>query len=112
MRSNSHRSSGQDRYCHEKKAMKPTAPGRRLLASLIAASLVPAAAIAQHKDEVNNPVEQQKINVRDTAPWRAKLDYIMREVDGPYITVTKKTSITKVENLPTVIANNLRSLYS
>ena len=36
----------------------------------------------------------------------------MREVDGPYITVTKKTSITKVENMPTVIDNNLRSLFS
>ena len=92
--------------------MMQTFPSRRLLASLIAASLLPAAAFAQQKDDAKNTVELQKINVRETAPWRAKLDYIMREVDGPYITVTKKTSITKVENMPTVIDNNLRSLFS
>lgn len=41
-----------------------------------------------------------------------KLQHIMREVDGPLITVTKKTSITKVENIPTVIDNNLRDLFA
>ena len=56
-----------------------------------------------------------KIDVRarhsreDTWP---KLQHIMREVDGPLITVTKKTSITKVDNIPTVIDNNLRDLFA
>jgi Fe(3+) dicitrate transport protein len=43
---------------------------------------------------------------------RPKLQHIMREVDGPLITVTKKTSITKVENIPTVVDNNMRELFA
>jgi Fe(3+) dicitrate transport protein len=43
--------------------------------------------------------------------WRkylkAKLQYQMPEVDGPKITVTKKTTVTHLENQPTVIGNNL-----
>ncbi|RDS80747.1 hypothetical protein DWU98_12365 [Dyella monticola] len=43
--------------------------------------------------------------------WRkyqkAKLMYQMPEVDGPKITVTKKTTVTHLDNQPTVIGNNL-----
>jgi Fe(3+) dicitrate transport protein len=46
----------------------------------------------------------------DDAP--EKLDHIMPEVDGAKITVTKKTSITKLDQLPTVVDNNLRALFS
>ncbi len=42
---------------------------------------------------------------------RPKLDHIMKEVDGAEITVTKKTSITKLDNIPTVVDNNLRELF-
>ena len=41
-----------------------------------------------------------------------KLDHIMPEVDGTKITVTKKTSITKLDLLPTVVADNQRALFS
>jgi Fe(3+) dicitrate transport protein len=41
-----------------------------------------------------------------------KLDHIMPEVDGTKITVTKKTSITKLDLLPTIIDNNQRGLFS
>ncbi len=41
-----------------------------------------------------------------------KLDHIMPEVDGAKITVTKKTSITKLDLLPTIVANNQRELFS
>jgi Fe(3+) dicitrate transport protein len=41
-----------------------------------------------------------------------KLDHIMREVDGAKITVTKKTSVTKLDLLPTIVANNQRELFS
>ena len=57
----------------------------------------------------------EQVNVRgnhvqdDTRP---KLQHIMREVDGPLVTVTKKTSITKLDNIPTVEDNNLRNLFA
>jgi Fe(3+) dicitrate transport protein len=41
-----------------------------------------------------------------------KLDHIMPEVDGTKITVTKKTSVTKLDLLPTIVANNERALFS
>jgi Fe(3+) dicitrate transport protein len=41
-----------------------------------------------------------------------KLDHIMPEVDGTKITVTKKTSITRIDLLPTIIENNQRALFS
>ena len=41
-----------------------------------------------------------------------KLQHIMREVDGAQITVTKKTSITKVDNIPSVPDNTLRNLFA
>ena len=41
-----------------------------------------------------------------------KLDHIMPEVDGTKITVTKKTSITKLDLLPTIVADNQRALLS
>ena len=43
---------------------------------------------------------------------RPKLEHILREVDGPLITVTKKTSITKLDNIPTVVDNHLRELFA
>ncbi len=36
----------------------------------------------------------------------------MKEVDGPLITVTKKTTITKLDDIPTVVDNNLRDLFA
>jgi len=41
-----------------------------------------------------------------------KLDHIMPEVDGTKITVTKKTSITKLDLLPTIVDGNQRELFS
>src|SRR6187551_604141 len=40
-----------------------------------------------------------------------KLDHIMPEVDGAKITVTKKTSVTKLDQLPTIVDNNQRALF-
>jgi len=56
-----------------------------------------------------------QVTVKDKAvhdDTRPKLDHIMKEVDGPQITVTKKTSITKLDNIPTVVDNNLRDLFA
>lgn len=41
-----------------------------------------------------------------------KLDHIMPEVDGTKITVTKKTSVTKLDLVPTITGNNQRELFS
>jgi Fe(3+) dicitrate transport protein len=46
----------------------------------------------------------------DDAP--EKLDHIMPEVDGAKITVTKKTSVTKLDQLPTIVDSNQRALFS
>jgi Fe(3+) dicitrate transport protein len=54
-------------------------------------------------------VQVRERNQDDTRP---KLQHIMKEVDGPLITVTKKTSITKLDNIPTVTDNNLRDLFA
>jgi Fe(3+) dicitrate transport protein len=47
---------------------------------------------------------------RDDTP--AKLEHIMPEVAGATITVTKKTTVTKLENQPTVVDNNLQQLFA
>ncbi|MEO7064478.1 MAG: TonB-dependent receptor [Dokdonella sp.] len=87
-----------------------------LLALAIANSLA-ASAQAQNVPEPTDdtpPNALPKINVRarNSDDTRPKLQHIMREVDGPLITVTKKTSITKVDNIPTVANNNLRELFA
>ena len=41
-----------------------------------------------------------------------KLDHIMPEVDGTKITVTKKTSVTKLDLVPTIADNNQRELFA
>lgn len=42
----------------------------------------------------------------------AKLDHIMPEVAGTQITVTKKTTVTKLDQQPTIIDNNQRQLFN
>lgn len=56
------------------------------------------------------PIHVQGHGLQDDT--RPKLKHIMREVDGPLITVTKKTSITRVEDIPTVVDNNMRALFA
>jgi Fe(3+) dicitrate transport protein len=58
--------------------------------------------------------ELPKIEVREhrSDDTRPKLQHIMKEVDGPLITVTKKTSITRLDSIPTVVDNNLRALFA
>jgi Fe(3+) dicitrate transport protein len=90
------------------------APG--VLALAIANCLAPSVhAQDTQPSSASMPAELPKVDVRargsqdDTRP---KLQHIMREVDGPLITVTKKTSITKLDTIPTVIDNNLRDLFA
>jgi Fe(3+) dicitrate transport protein len=75
----------------------------------IACPFAPAA-LAQDVSQTLEPVKVEEKRTQDD--WRPKLEHIMKEVDGPLITVTKKTSITKLDNIPTVIDNNLRDLFA
>eukprot|EP01037_Dinobryon_pediforme_P019399 gene19399-19814_t len=42
---------------------------------------------------------------------RAKLEHIMREVDGPRVTVTKKSSVSITDQQPAVADDDLRALF-
>ena len=70
---------------------------------------------AQDPDPQAARTELPKVEVRERRTQddtRPKLQHIMREVDGPLITVTKKTSVTKLDAVPTVVDNNLRNLFA
>ncbi len=56
-----------------------------------------------------SPVEVPGRRTDDTPP---KLDHIMREVSGTQITVTKRTTVTKLDLQPTIADNNLQQLFS
>ncbi len=44
--------------------------------------------------------------------WKAKLNHIMSEVSGTEITVTKKATVIKLDQQPTVVNNNLQQLFT
>src|SRR5690242_18627014 len=81
--------------------------GRALI--FAAAGLVCAApafaADAPAKDEPGILVIGER---KGSAP--EKLDHILPEVDGTKITVTKKTTVTKLDLVPTIVDNNQREL--
>ena len=90
-----------------------TVKNSHLLPAAAAASLVLAVNVSAVAQETSQTLEQ--VNVKDRAShddWRPKLEHIMKEVDGPVITVTKKTSITKLDKIPTVVDNNLSDLFA
>jgi len=96
--------------------MKPIAIVPGVLALAIA-NCLGVRAYAQDAAPVDQkkPAELPKVEVRDRRSQddtRPKLQHIMKEVDGPLITVTKKTSITKLDNVPTIVDNNLRELFA
>ncbi|MFL6785081.1 MAG: TonB-dependent receptor plug domain-containing protein, partial [Sphingomicrobium sp.] len=78
----------------------------------LAALAASACAAAGHGAEA--PAREPSIVVigerRDNRP--EKLDHIMPEVDGTKITVTKKTSVTKLDLVPTIQDNNQRQLFA
>lgn len=87
----------------------PMTPRPAALAFAVAAAFA-APAFAQETLQ-----QLEKVEVKERAPQddaRPKLNFIMKEVDGPVITVTKKTSITKLDRIPTVVDNNMRGLFA
>lgn len=95
--------------------MRTTSIVPSVLALAIGQCLIPHAHAGDNAvPDQNTTAELPKVSVREHSQddTRPKLQHIMREVDGALITVTKKTSITKVDNIPTVIDNNLRDLFA
>jgi len=82
-----------------------TKPIAALLCTVSAASASAEEAIQQVQPSIVVIGTRQK-----TAP--EKLDHIMPEVDGTKITVTKKTSVTKLDLVPTILDNNQRELFA
>ena len=76
----------------------------------LAAAETPAASGETSTDR--NELPKVEVRERRSDDTRPKLQHIMKEVDGPLITVTKKTSITKLDSVPTVVDNNLRALFA
>ena len=64
-------------------------------------------ATSQRVEVVGQPVPSP--TPEDTWP---KLNHIMREVSGTQITVTKKATVIKLDQQPTVIGNNQQQLFS
>jgi len=82
---------------------------RGLMVAIVAfawASPLPAAEVPANDEPSIIVIGERK----QSAP--EKLDHIMPEVDGTKITVTKKTSVTKLDLLPTIVENNQRELFS
>ena len=80
-----------------------------LAGSACAQDRAPSVDPAQDRTELPKVEVHERRSQDDTRP---KLQHIMKEVDGPLITVTKKTSITKLDAIPTVVDNNLRALFA
>jgi Fe(3+) dicitrate transport protein len=82
----------------------------RFLAGAVVLPVWTAAALA-----ADPPSKQPAIVVigtRNADDKPEKLDHIMPEVDGTKITVTKKTSVTKLDLVPTIVDNSQRELFS
>src|SRR6476659_789268 len=97
-----------------RKSMKPSPYRPCLLAFAVAQCLCATAHAQDATTSAPTPVDLERVEVQGKVQddHRGKLLHIMREVDGPLITVTKKTSITKVETLPAVVDNSLRNLFA
>ena len=74
----------------------------------------PNSGLAQTQTTVSQTVEVVGQPVPSPTPedtW-PKLNHIMREVSGTQITVTKKATVIKLDQQPTVIDNNQQQLFS
>ncbi|HEX6834358.1 MAG TPA: TonB-dependent receptor plug domain-containing protein [Rudaea sp.] len=92
------------------RTIAPTALAAAIALCLSASAFAQDAATNKDKPQTLQQVDVKERRSQDDT--RPKLQHIMREVDGPLITVTKKTSITKLDNIPTVVDNNLRDLFA
>ena len=83
---------------------------RTIFASLMLSAISAAPAIAADADQPPQPSIFVIGERQENAP--EKLEHIMPEVDGAKITVTKKTSVTKLDLVPTIVDTNQRQLFA
>jgi Fe(3+) dicitrate transport protein len=81
-----------------------------MASTALAAALVAGAAHAAEAPQNPGPDIYVIGERQENTP--EKLDHIMREVDGTKITVTKKTSVTKLDLVPSIVDNNQRELFA
>jgi len=87
--------------------MSRTALSQALTLAL-ASLLAPTFALAQQTPP--QPLPQVDVyGLRKDEP-PAKLEHQMPEVDGTRVTVTKKTTVTKLDHVPTIVNNNVQQL--
>ena len=94
--------------------MSPRRRGNRILpktlGSIVAATTAAWAVPVLAEDPAPQPSIIVVGELKEDTP--AKLNHIQPEVDGTKITVGKKTSVTKLELVPTIIDDNQRELFS
>ena len=73
-------------------------------------TITPAPAATPKKATNLAPVDVNSGTWRESL--KAKLEHMLPEVDGTKITVTKKTTVTHLDEQPTVIGNNLDQLLA
>ena len=83
----------------------------------IAPTVLLALVISARAQEATTPtIEVHGQAVASPTPsqddFRAKLDHIMREVEGTQITVTKKATTIKLEQQPVIINNNTQEVFN
>lgn len=83
---------------------------------MLAASSVPAAQASRtdpHDRASSSQSQLPAVTVHGMpAGWRAKLEYILPEVQGTKITVTTKATVTHMDQIPTVAQDNLDELFA
>lgn len=85
----------------------------QLIAALSAAVIAPAEVQpTQPTAKPPTTVSPVKVQGRQQDDTRPKLKHIMREVSATQITVTKRPTVTKLDQQPTLIDNNLQQLFS
>ena len=74
------------------------------------------AAGASHAADQSQDEDKKAPVVIQTKPWlfnrETRYTHTLPEVNGETITVTKKTSVVKLDNQPTVIDNNQREIFN
>ncbi len=88
---------------------------RFFAAVAFSASLISLCRVALAQEATSQTVEVTGAPIPSPTPhddWKAKLNHIMSEVSGTQITVTKKATVIKLEQQPTVVNNNEQELFT
>jgi len=86
-----------------------------ILLAFASAGALAETPLAADTASADNTTRLNEVQVKDK-PWmwniETKRAHLLPEVDGTKITVTKKSTVEKLDDIPTVIDNNLRNLFA